>query len=134
MRKIGIRVVLRQMEWHSLIAATRAGKYDFTLFQWSADYVDPDDYYSNVIGPDRSVNYSAWFNPAFQKLLQQAKLTSNKKARSAMYYRMGRILLDYAVVIPLFTGQEHMAVSKGLQGVKASPVFHYPFNLYSKMY
>jgi peptide/nickel transport system substrate-binding protein len=93
--------------------------YDGDYFGWLPDIPDPDPYallHSSQIstgGP----NYAAYSNKEVDQLLEQARRTSDKNQRKALYAKIHAIVADELPYTPLYAPYGHYAWSRRLRGV-----------------
>ncbi len=75
---------------------------------WVADYPDAENYlslfYSENFCP-KGPNYTHFLNPKFDKLYEQARSTTDRETRIALYKQMNVILMDEAPVVVLYYDQ-----------------------------
>lgn len=92
---------------------------------WVADYPDAENYfalfYSRNFSP-AGPNYFHFSNPEFDRLYEQAALTSDQQVRLRIYQKMDRIILDEAPVVPLFYDKVVRFVHTGIKGMKSNPM------------
>jgi peptide/nickel transport system substrate-binding protein len=132
LRKIGIDVQFELMERAAFLAdVTTDADYDVTLFMFTAGYLDPDyvlygRMHSSNIG---STNYCNYSNPDVDRMLDQARSSSDEEERADLYYRISEHVRDEAPFIPLMTDNCCIAADSKLSGVKAnSKEAHIVFN------
>jgi dipeptide transport system substrate-binding protein len=67
------------------------------------------------------LNESRWKNKEYIDLVTKAKIASGIPARSALYYKAERILMEEAPVLMLARGKAFMPMSKKVQGFVINP-------------
>jgi dipeptide transport system substrate-binding protein len=102
--RVGVKVVLRAVDLGELYKRSGQGEHDVVLLSWFSDNGDPD----NFLTPNLSCtavasggNKARWCNPAFDKLLDQARAITDVERRMAIYKQAQRVLYDEVAVIPL---------------------------------
>lgn len=86
---------------------------------WIADYPDAESYlamfYSKHGAPP---NYTRFSNAEFDSLYERALRENNDSLRYDLYRQMDRIIIDNAVVVPLFYDEVVRFVRKGVMGLE----------------
>ncbi len=83
---------------------------------WVADFPDSHSF-MNVFTSSSESNYTGWSNPAYDKLVETAVSTSEESVRAALYAQAQRILLEDAVILPLFLTNHQALIKSDLKGV-----------------
>jgi dipeptide transport system substrate-binding protein len=121
---IGVKVKLRLMEVGELYKRTGAGEHDLALLSWFSDNGDPD----NFLTPNLSCaavggggNKSQWCNPAFDRLLAQARATTDIAQRTAIYQKAQQMIHDETALIPVAHRHGIAVVDKRVSGFVLTP-------------
>lgn len=123
LRKIGINLEFELEERAAFLQdVTTDANYDITLFMFTAGYTDADyvlygRLHSNNIG---GTNYLKYSNPQVDKLLDQARSSTDEQERKELYYEISEYVRDEAPFIPLFSDNSCIAASSKLTGVRPS--------------
>ena len=75
-----------------------------------------------LFGSDSSENYTGYRNDAFDALLAEARGSLDQTERIGLYQRAQQMLIDDAVLIPLFFDIGYTAMRPGIAGVPATPI------------
>ena len=67
-------------------------------------------------------NKARWCNAAFDKLLDQARATTDMAQRTALYKQAQRVLYDDVGLIPLVYPESNTVVNKRVVGYVANPL------------
>jgi peptide/nickel transport system substrate-binding protein/oligopeptide transport system substrate-binding protein len=123
--RIGVRVVLRNLDWASYLKAVEGepggpGEVAFFRMGWFADYPDPDNFLSVLLhsrnwGP--AGNHSRYANPEFDRLVDQARTLSRWEDRLPLYRQAERIAVDDAVWLFLYYYQDEALVKPRVKGL-----------------
>ena len=84
LRRIGVKVELRQLEWASFLEAVDAGEPSFFQLTWLADYPDPENFLFVLLHSDqwgRAGNSTRYSNPEFDRLVQRAGIITDRDER-----------------------------------------------------
>ena len=105
-KQVGINVKLSNYEWNTFNKLQRSASKGDQLSRsgWLADYPSMDNflyplYYSAQSGLN---GYSFYNNPQVDKLLNQARGTSDETQRLQTYAQAEKIIMDDATTIPLY--------------------------------
>jgi oligopeptide transport system substrate-binding protein len=71
---------------------------------WLADYADPDNYLRVCVKLDTP----EWHNETYERLLDQARQTTDQAERMQVYQQADRLLMEEAIIIPLTYSQTHL--------------------------
>ncbi len=122
--RIGVRIKVQMIEWGEMLKRTAAGEHDVTFLSWAGDNGDPD----NFMTPNLSCgavaaggNKSQWCNPAFDKLIDEARRTTDPARRTTLYKQAQRLVHDEVGVITTVYPVMMTALSQRVQGFVPSP-------------
>ncbi len=100
-------------------------KLEFFRGSWIADYPDGENYlalfYSKNFSPN-GPNYTHYSNPEYDKLYEQAMLKVDEKKRQVLYQKMNAIIIDDAVVVPLYYDEVVRFVKNNIKGFESNPM------------
>jgi ABC-type oligopeptide transport system substrate-binding subunit/class 3 adenylate cyclase len=91
-----------------------------SFWAWRADYPDPDNFLRVGMEGVRARHH--WENPAYQRLVEQARQLIEQEKRMALYREADRILIEEAVILPLVYGRERWLVKPWLTKYPLSPM------------
>ena len=125
---LGLPVSIRQLEFGSLIAAenknTEAPSY---YLGWYADYLDPQDFYSLLLGSRSPENHTGYHDLRVDSLCTRADMERNPAARAALYGQVARIIAAAPPRIPLYYAVDPELVSPRVQGLEDCLMGHLPY-------
>jgi len=104
--------------------------FDAAYFGWLPDLPDPDPYallHSSQIKVGSI--HAGYANPEVDRLLDEARATTNRDQRKALYYKVHRILHDEVPYTVVYADYGHYAYSRRLNGVNPNdlgPVPRFP--------
>ncbi len=122
--RIGVKARVQMMEWGEMLKRTGKGEHDITFLSWAGGG-DPDDYFSanlSCAGVASGGNKSQWCQPEFDAVLEQARATTDRDQRSALYRRAQRMVFDAVPVIPTVYPQHFTAVHESVRGFVHGPL------------
>ncbi|MGB0452389.1 MAG: ABC transporter substrate-binding protein [Bacteriovoracaceae bacterium] len=102
-KKAGVDISLKYVEWNTFIKLLDEGKFDAVRLGWSAGSPEWDPkqiwHSSSMKGGSNYISYS---NPKVDKLIDQARVTVDKKKRTAMLKKVYKMIADDAPYAFLF--------------------------------
>ena len=127
LKAVGVNVTLQTMEWGTFLAKLRTKEQDMFALSWMAGSEDPDLVMYPLLhssqwtpnGPNRAL----YKNEQFDKLLSEARLTTDQAKRAAMYRQAQKILVEDAPWIFVDHEVQIAALGKRVQGFKLHPSF-----------
>lgn len=123
LRKVGIVVNIRQLEWSVYVENLRDRQFDVVSLLWIGGLeMDPYQiWHSDNIG-DRGSNYVGFRNAEADSLISNARYVMDKEARNAMYFRLQEILHEEQPYTFMFYQRDPGAYFKEFHGVKWIPI------------
>jgi peptide/nickel transport system substrate-binding protein len=116
-----VRIEVNPPSTHRQMVAT--SKLSFFRGSWIADYPDAENYlslfYSKNFCPN-GPNYTHFNNIAYDKLYEQSLSETNYSLRKKLYQQMDKIIIDNAVVVPLYYDRVLRFTSKDVSGFNSN--------------
>ena len=106
------------------VADIQSGNYEVCLTRWGPDYADPMTYL-NMWTTGCSNNYGLWSNAEFDALIADCttgKYVTDLEGRWNAMYDAEQIVMDQAVIVPLYTKANANMIKTGVEGVEFHPV------------
>ena len=100
------------------------GNFQLGLTRWGPDYADPMTYLGMWI-TDNSNNYGLWSNADYDAIIAECTtgdLCTDAEGRWARLYDAEQIVMDEAVIYPLYTQCNAEMLSSKVTGVEYHPV------------
>jgi dipeptide transport system substrate-binding protein len=123
--QVGIKVKLISYDWPTYLEKSKSGTHSMLQMGWTGDNGDPDNFLNTLLscGAIKSgSNYSKWCNQAFEKLVTEAKLTTDVKARTKMYMDAQKIFKEDAPWVTIAHSTVFRAMAKNIKGYKIHPL------------
>ena len=120
----GLTINLQPMTKAERIDKMQNDNYDVALTRWGPDYADPMTYMGMWI-TDNSNNYGFWINEAYDKLIADCTTgayISDYDARWAALYEAEALVMNEAVIAPLYTKANANLITAGANGIEFHPV------------
>jgi peptide/nickel transport system substrate-binding protein len=127
LKAVGVNVNMQTMEWGAYLAKLRSKEQELFALSWMAGMEDPDMVMYPLLhssqwtpnGPNRAM----YKNEQFDKLLTDARHTTDQAKRAMLYKQAQKILVDDAPWIFIDHEVQIAALSKRVQGFKLHPSF-----------
>jgi peptide/nickel transport system substrate-binding protein len=123
LRRVGVDVEIRSMEWAAFYADVQRGDFDLFGLVW-VGITDPDALrlrFSSRAFPPEGLNRGRYSNGEVDHLLEAAAAEGDRSLRRDFYLRAQRVLAEEVPYIPLWH-PDNVAVSRsGLERVTLSP-------------
>ncbi|HEY9536188.1 MAG TPA: ABC transporter substrate-binding protein [Kiloniellaceae bacterium] len=116
----GFNVKLKSMEFAALLAAQSAGTYQASQVGWSGR-IDPDGNLHQFVTCKGGINDSKYCNPEVDKLLDEARKSSNDEDRKARYDAARKVLNEDMPIIYLYHPTWIWALDKKVEGFVPYP-------------
>lgn len=120
----GITIDLQAMTKAERLEKMQNDDYCLALTRWGPDYADPMTYLG-LWTTGTANNYGFWSNAEYDQLIKDCTsgaYISDYDARWDAMYQAEELVLQEAVIAPLYTKAEANLINPGLQGVEFHPV------------
>lgn len=100
------------------------GNYELGLTRWGPDYADPMTYLGMWI-TDCAENYGCWENKDYDAMIEECRtgeLATKPEERWAKMFDAEKIVLDEAVIFPIYTQCNAEMISPNVTGIEFHPV------------
>jgi len=118
---LNVRVEVNPPSTHRQLVAT--SKLNFFRGSWIADYPDAENYlslfYSKNFCPN-GPNYTHFKNKEFDALYENALSEINVETRQAYYQKMDKLIIESAVVVPLYYDRVLRFTNKSITGFESN--------------
>ena len=120
----GITLNLQGMTKAERLDKMQEDNYDVALTRWGPDYADPMTYLGMWI-TNNSNNYGFWSNAEYDQLIADCTTgayINDYDARWAALYDAETLVMQEAVIAPLYTKANANLISAGAEGIEFHPV------------
>ncbi|CCF83072.1 Extracellular solute-binding protein family 5 [Nitrolancea hollandica Lb] len=123
LQKIGIQVTVQPASSAQVNQALAGRQFTAALFGWQSASGDPDSYQLwHSSEADSGLNFSGFRNQKADRLLSEARTTSNLDRRKDLYTQFQKLFADQVPAVVLYYPRYHFAVSSKVHGIQASPL------------
>ena len=121
---VEVEVVTRTMpefleSWH----AERG--IDVLLGRWIADYDDPDNFTFTLFHSGSGSLRTYFSSPEADRILEEARSEAGPAAREDLYRKFEHVLLDSAILVPLFHDVDYRIASANVRGLQLRSIAPY---------
>lgn len=120
----GLTINLQPMTKAERLDKMQNDNYDIALTRWGPDYADPMTYLGMWI-TDNSNNYGFWSNAEYDQLIADCTTgayIADYEARWAALYQAETLVMQEAVIAPLYTKANANLITDGVTGIEFHPV------------
>ncbi len=121
-KDLGIQVEMEYVDPVSSVASQRASKGNVVVFNWCADYADPQNYLDILYHSASEYNVGGISDPDLDALLEQARTEQDSQKRLGLYQQAETLILDQVYAFPLFHQQNNMLVNPRVKGFILCPI------------
>jgi oligopeptide transport system substrate-binding protein len=114
-QNLGLTVRLANQEWKTFLSNQKGLEYQISRSSWVGDYLDPLTFLE-IFHSESGNNRTGWKNPNYDALLHQAQHAQSQTQRFAALQQAEQLLLDQAVIVPLFYENSFELVSQRITG------------------
>lgn len=102
---LGLEISWDFLEWAVYLERLEELAHVF-LMGWIADYPDPDNFLRVGLWRERT----RWGDETYDKLVGKARRITNQRGRMQLYRQAEKLLIEDAVIMPLYYGRQHLLV------------------------
>ncbi|MES1220808.1 MAG: ABC transporter substrate-binding protein, partial [Bacteroidota bacterium] len=117
LEEIGIPVQVEVVQKSLLLELTSNSRALFFRGSWIADYPDAENYLSVFYSKNPAPpNYTRYVNPEFDAMFEKALMEQNDSIRYSLYQKADQLVINDAVVVPLWYDKVFRLVQTGIKG------------------
>ncbi len=128
---LGITCTLASQEWNTFLNTRKNGDYEVARNGWLGDYNDPISFLDMFLSTSGN-NDAQYENPEYDNLIKQIKTTEDRETRYKLMHDAEDILMNEAVVAPIYFYVDIYLKSQKLEGFYASPL-GYKYFMHAKV-
>lgn len=121
---IGVKVNILSYGWSVFTQKLNQSDYDTVLIGWNADNSDPDNFFTPLLSCssiDSGTNRSRWCNLEFEEIIAQARQTSSKLERAALYQEAEQLMQSQMPLVSLAHAQRQTLKRDNVTDMQMSP-------------
>jgi oligopeptide transport system substrate-binding protein len=117
---LGVEITWQAMEWTMYLDRMKREPPHGFLMGWVADYPDPDSFLR--VGVGDAQRYTPWRNETYDRLVEEARRLTDQGERMKLYGQADRILVEEAVIMPLYYRRSHRLVKPWVRKYPTSAI------------
>lgn len=125
-RELGISCRLVNQELRVYLENRRLINYEICRSGWVADYLDPLSFLG-ILTSGNPDNQTGWSSPDYDRLIEQARVETDRAVRRELFRQAEQILLDEVPVIPVYHYSTIRLVDPRVKGWVAHPLDQHPY-------
>lgn len=126
---LGVEFQLENVDFQVKLDREKAGDYQVSRAGWIGDYVDPMTFMDLWL-TDGAFNDADYSNPEYDKLVLEAKGTTDQKIRMENMRKAEKILMEAMPVVPIYFYTQPYAQKPYVTGI-FKPLNRYPYFIYA---
>lgn len=119
---LNLSVEVVQLEWADYIADLSSRQLPLFSLDWIADYPDPENFLRTLFHSTSPDNYLGYANSEVDQLLDAAQVESDPDRRAELFRQAQQLIIDDAVVIPLYHDVDHTVIQPYVRGAAITPI------------
>lgn len=122
---VGIKTKIDISPGASLRELMAKNHVNFFRGSWLADYGDGENFLSMFYSKNKvpfGPNYTAFYNPTFDRLFEQSYEEKNDEKRFKIYQKMDQLVMENSPVVPLFYDQSVVLLQNNISGYNFNPL------------
>lgn len=106
LKKEGINVILKQIEWNSFVKALDEKKFEAVVLAWLGSIeIDPKQVWHSSSSKNGGSNFISYSNKQVDKLINKGRLISDRKQRIKVFRKVFQIIADDAPYAFMFNNK-----------------------------
>jgi len=115
---VGIQVHIHfETNWPDFESMLRNHQAPMFIYAWYADFPDPDNFLGTLFYSKSKYNYTRYYHPEVDRLLEKARSERGYLKRIEMYRKIESIVLEDAPIIPMVHHLFQMVYQPYVRGV-----------------
>jgi oligopeptide transport system substrate-binding protein len=116
-KNLGVDVSTEYVDSRTFGARFTGNQYQVTVQRWNADWPYPDNWLPELFGTGAGNNHVGYSSTKFDDLMKKAKAEVDDKRRLAVYSEAQKLIIDEAVVVPLYNPETYVLVKPNVRGL-----------------
>ena len=125
--KVGVKAKIVSYDWGTYLKKSSMGEHDMLLLGWTGDNGDPDNFLNVLLSSHAAAtkpaqNRAFWKNAEFTKLIDDAKIITDRAERTRLYEKAQLIFEEEAPWKPIAHSIVVVPMLERVHGFKIDPV------------
>ncbi len=123
LRRVGVRVVPRTLEWNSFVQKLTGGDFDSCVLGWkTSTRADLTDLWRSSSTPPQGFNVSRYFSATADSLIDAAKNATDRELARQLWHRCQRLIYADQPVLFLTVPYEVVGLQRGYCNVEPNAI------------
>jgi len=109
-KHLGLDIGLESQEWKTMLKSLRLHEFDIMRMGGIASMPEPEDFIGDSYRKGSPNNKPGWESDRYMELLELQQHEPKREKRNQYIYEMENLVLEDAVIIPLYTYAQHQLV------------------------
>jgi oligopeptide transport system substrate-binding protein len=114
-KELGVHATIATMEQKTWILNQQSLNYAVSTAGWAGDFLDPVTFLDLFVTAGGN-NWTGWGDPAYDRMIRDAALATDPKARFEIFQRAEDLLLRQGPVAPLYFGAHAYLIHPAVKG------------------
>ena len=119
---VNVKVNIITYAWSTFRKRLDENLYDSILIGWTADNLDPDNFFRPVLSCDSQTNRSNWCNVEYDQLINQALLETEQEKRTILYQKALAITNRELPLLPIAHANRYQPYRNSINGININPI------------
>lgn len=119
-KNLNVDIKIEAMEWGAFLDKCEHDTPQMYRMGWNADYPHPQNFLDVVFRSTSANNYTGWKNDEYDRLLNEAAVTSDQAEQEKIYMQAERIFIEDAPIIPFYFYGHIELVRPWVQGLRVT--------------
>ena len=121
-QNLGIEIEIQSVESSTYGDLWYEGDFDLTLFDWFADYADPENWLPQQFATDGGFNVAGYSNSQVDDLLARAATELDAAVRIQLYEDAHKLIIEDQAVSPIYHPERNYLVKNKVAGLDVTPL------------
>ncbi len=121
-QNLGVQMEIESLESNAYGERWGNGDFELTLFDFFADYNDPENWLPQQFLSDGSYNVTGYSNPDVDELLSQAASELNEEVRIHLYEDAHKLIINDQALTPIYHPERNYLVKKHVDCLELTPL------------
>ena len=120
--KIDVRVNIVTYPWATFRAKLNAQQHDSVLIGWTADNLDPDNFFRPLLTCHSNTNRSNWCNSQYDTIVNQAIVETDQQQRTELYKIASSLINLELPLVAIAHANRYQPHRKNIHGMSINPI------------
>lgn len=119
---VGVKVNIVTYAWSTFRKKLLAGTYDSVLIGWTADNLDPDNFFRPLLTCQSGSNRSNWCNQQYDEFINLANKNNDQEQRRLLYKQAISLINTELPLLPIAHANRYQLSRKNISNMTINPM------------